>query len=187
MQLTPLKNRRYDAALLFLLYPLDVVDAGLRDLLLYDCARFLKGERGFRRYLGDSYFAPDYEDRVAEGERTRDYSEDMAGRDELLDRIGDEAQWCLFDPILSAYYGRRYLATANESGLPTRQAYHFLRTLSQITPRGNVQSFTIGGAASSCPTRMRRSSGLRPTWWSPWRPCAPPRRGENMNTIGTPT
>ena len=47
VQLTPLKNRRYDAALLFLLYPLDVVDAGLRDLLLYDCARFLKGERGF--------------------------------------------------------------------------------------------------------------------------------------------
>lgn len=133
VQRTPLKNRRYDAALLFLLYPLDVVDAGLRDLLLYDCARFLKGERGFRRYLGDSYFAPDYEDRVAEGERTRDYSEDMASRDELLDRIGDEAQWCLFDPILSAYYGRRFLATAHEADAD-RQAYHFMRALSQITP-----------------------------------------------------
>lgn len=131
-QLSPSKNRRYDAALLFLLFPLRVVDGPMAELLLHDINRFLKGEFGIRRYLGDSYWAPDYEDRLPAGERTRDFSEDMEVRDVLLERIGDEAQWCLFDPILSAYYGSRFIESRSSLDIEQQTAY-FNRTLAQIT------------------------------------------------------
>jgi hypothetical protein len=132
-QLSPGQNRRYDAALLFLLFPLDVIkQEPLAELLLHDVHRFLMGEFGIRRYLGDSYWAPDYEDRLGPADRTRDFSDDMAARDVLLERIGDEAQWCLFDPILSAYYGRRYLASRAPSD-SEQQTLHFNRALAQIT------------------------------------------------------
>jgi GH15 family glucan-1,4-alpha-glucosidase len=131
-QLSPSKNRRYDAALLFLLFPLDVVKGSMADLLLHDVNRFLKGEFGIRRYLGDSYWAPDYEERLPAGELTRDFSEDMEVRDALLERIGDEAQWSLFDPILSACYGRRFLEMRSSSDVE-QQTLHFNRALAQIT------------------------------------------------------
>jgi len=131
-QLSPGKNRRYDAALLFLLFPLEVVSGPMADLLLHDIGRFLQGKFGVRRYLGDSYWAPDYEARLPADELTRDFSEDVGARDALLDRIGDEAQWCLFDPILSAYHGRRFLERQSGDDLE-KQTLHFHRTLGQIT------------------------------------------------------
>lgn len=132
-QLSSRQNRRYDSALLFLLFPLDVVkEEQMVDLLLHDVDRFLKGDFGIRRYLGDSYWSPDYDDRLPTEDRTRDFSEDMGMRDALLERIGDEAQWCLFDPALSAYHGRRFLKTRAASDID-RQTLHFNRALSQIT------------------------------------------------------
>ncbi len=131
-ELSPEKNRRYDAALLFLLYPLDVLNGAMAELVLHDVHRFLQGEIGIRRYLGDSYWAPDY-DRLPPAERTRDYSEDVAERDKLLERIGDEAQWCIFDPILSALYGCRYLVSGSSTDLNWQHS-HFNRALAQITP-----------------------------------------------------
>lgn len=126
-------NRRYDAALLFLIFPLEVIDdAAMVDLVLHDIERYLSGEHGIRRYLGDSYWAPDYDRRLSEADRTRDFSNDIETRDALLSRIGDEAQWCLFDPILSAYYGRRYLLTGDPAALE-QQRHHLTRTLAQIT------------------------------------------------------
>ncbi len=132
-QLTPSKNRRYDAALLFLIFPLSVVKGPIAELILHDANRFLKGAFGIRRYLGDSYWAPDYEKRLPAKERTKDFSESMALRDTLLEDVGDEAQWCLFDPILSAHYGRCFLETGLASAAE-QQIYHFNRALSQITP-----------------------------------------------------
>jgi phosphorylase kinase alpha/beta subunit len=66
-------------------------------------------------------------------ERTRDFSEDIEVRDALLERIGDEAQWCLFDPILSAYYGHRFLETRSSSDIE-QQTLHFNRALAHVTP-----------------------------------------------------
>jgi phosphorylase kinase alpha/beta subunit len=84
----------------FLLFPLDVIsDRTMSALVLHDVDRFLAGDHGVRRYLGDSYWAPDYDVRLSAVERTRDFSDDIAARDALLSRIGDEAQWCLFDPM----------------------------------------------------------------------------------------
>lgn len=133
VQLESGRNRRYDAALVFLLFPLNVItDEDTVNLVLHDVGKYLTGEHGIRRYLGDSYFAPDYETRLSETDRTRDFSDDLAARDALLTRIGDEAQWCLFDPILSAYYGRRYLESRSVADRE-RQFVHFNRSLAQIT------------------------------------------------------
>jgi hypothetical protein len=85
------RHRRHDAALLFLLLPLDVVkDQAMADKVLDDVDRYLTGEHGIRRYRGDSYWAPDYDLRLSD--RTRDFSEDLDSRDALLSRVGDEAQ-----------------------------------------------------------------------------------------------
>jgi hypothetical protein len=121
------------AVILFLLFPLDVIDdEEMAHLVLHDCSKYLAGAHGIRRYLGDSYWAPDCEARLSEMDRTRDFSDDLAARDTLLPKIGDEAQWCLFDPILSAYFGRRYLKSRSVADRE-RQIVHFNRSLAQIT------------------------------------------------------
>ncbi len=132
VQLSPRQHRRYDAALLFLVYPLGAVEGALADLIVDDVCRYLQGAVGIRRYLRDSYWAPDYERRVAEGDRTRDYSEDIEARDVLLEEIGGEAQWCVFDPIVSALHGARAIrggAAADRA----RQVAYFNRALAQVT------------------------------------------------------
>lgn len=139
-QIDPAKNRRYDSALLFLLFPLNVIDGPMAELLLHDNERYLSGEYGIRRYLGDSYWAPDYDLVLSAKDRTRDFSDDMQSRDALLKNIGDEAQWCIFDPILSCYYGRQ--------GDRERQTRHFHRALSQIT------------ASWECPELYYRKNGV---------------------------
>ncbi len=53
-QPSPLQHRRYDAALLCLLYPLDVVRGEMADRILSDVRQHLQGEIGIRRYPGDS-------------------------------------------------------------------------------------------------------------------------------------
>jgi phosphorylase kinase alpha/beta subunit len=131
-QLSPRQNRRFDAALLFLLYPLDVTEGAMADLVLSDVRRYLLGEVGIRRYLRDSYWAPDYEKHLSESDRTRDYSEDVETRDRLLEYVGDEAQWCVFDPIVSALYGQRFLATGDLVDRDA-QTWHFNRSLAHIS------------------------------------------------------
>ena len=128
------QRREFDASLVFLLYPLNVVrDQGVAARILEGIHGHLEGNFGIRRYLGDSYWAPDYEDRLPAEDRTRDFSEDIASRDGLLARAGDEAQWCLFDPMLSAYYGARYRQTGEAADLD-EQGRHLNRALAQITP-----------------------------------------------------
>jgi phosphorylase kinase alpha/beta subunit len=133
-QLEPAKNRRYDAALTFLVHPLAVVDEPLATLVLHDMERYLTGAFGIRRYLGDSYYAPDFDRDYAPERRTTDHSAGTGERDVLLREIGEEAQWCLFDPMLSAGYGARYLRSRAAED-HARQVHHFHRALAQVTPR----------------------------------------------------
>ena len=132
VQLDPRQNRRYDAALLFLVHPLGVVEDALAALIVDDICRYLQGPVGIRRYLRDSYWAPDYEARVAERDRARDYSEDIETRDVLLEQIGGEAQWCIFDPIVSALHGARAIRSGAAADR-IRQVAYFNRTLAQVT------------------------------------------------------
>ena len=64
--------------------------------------------------------------------RTIDVSDDMSDRDSLL-QAGQEAQWCIFDPIISVIYGRKYQQTKEQEYLQLQTQY-FNRALAQLTP-----------------------------------------------------
>ncbi len=129
------KQRRYDAALLFLIYPLNIIpDRGLEDQIIADICEHLQGVHGIRRYPGDSYWCADYRQLLSAEERTADFSEDLSARDRLL-RPGGEAQWCLFDPILSCIHGRRYRESGDVSD-HALQLQHLRRSLQQLSPPG---------------------------------------------------
>jgi hypothetical protein len=132
IQPDPTKFRSVDAALLFVVYPMAAVDHATADRIVANVVGSLQREIGVCRYLGDSYWAADYKEHFATpGERTRDFSNDMGVRDAWL-REGQEAQWCLFDPILSAIYGERYRDRRDPADF-ARQSFYFSRSLGQIT------------------------------------------------------
>lgn len=133
VQADPSKNRRYDAALLFLIYPLNVIkDRLLEDQILADVRNHLQGPYGIRRYPGDSYWCADYRTLMSAEDRTGDFSDDLKTRDNLL-KPGMEAQWCIFDPIIACIYGQRYLADGDPASLQL-QLEATRRSLSQLTP-----------------------------------------------------
>lgn len=128
----PLKSRAHDAALLFLLYPLDQVDdPELEEQILRDVHENLTGHIGIRRYNGDSYWCNDYRKQFTPELRSSDFSEDISNRDRLLSP-GFEAQWCLFDPILACIYGRRYQQSGQVANLE-KQLNAIQRSLGQLT------------------------------------------------------
>ena len=136
IQLDPLHNRRYDAALLFLIYPLNVIsDRTMEDQILSDVKTHLQGTYGIRRYLGDSYWCADYRTLLTADARTADFSDDQGARDKLL-KPGMEAQWCIFDSIIACVYGQRYLADGDAASLQL-QIEATRRALSQLTPAGS--------------------------------------------------
>src|SRR5258708_35184341 len=100
-------ERKADAALLFLIFPFQVVtDVKMQDKILALVRARVMGPCGIRRYVGDSYYCQDYDKWLPLSEQTADFSQNMSFRDELL-VPGQEAQWCLFDPLLSAIYAQR--------------------------------------------------------------------------------
>jgi len=127
----PRKYRRYDAALLFLVYPLEVVSDAMGQRIVGDVLEHLQGEYGIRRYLGDSYWTADYKDKLPAEELTACVSERQEERDALA-RPGEEAQWCIFDPMVSVIACRRYLRTGEPADLE-RQVHYLNRALGQIT------------------------------------------------------
>lgn len=132
IQADPTKRREYDAALLFLIYPLDVVDDECAEQIIHNVRTHLQGEHGIRRYLGDSYWCANYRTLLSAETRTSDFSDNLSARDALL-KPGEEAQWCLFDPILSVIFGRRYLRSGHPRDLAEQQD-HLQRSLAQLTP-----------------------------------------------------
>lgn len=124
-------ERKTDAALLFLIYPLRVVtDARLKRFILSLTRARLMGEVGVRRYIGDSYFCQDYDNWYQPGERSADFMQRLGVRDEFL-QPGCEAQWCLFDPLFSVIYGEEYQQTGAVEALQ-RQLEHLNRAIGQL-------------------------------------------------------
>lgn len=133
IQSDPTKNRRYDSALLFLIYPYRVITGDMADQIVSDVSNHLQGPHGIRRYLGDSYWCADYKQKLKADERTADFSDNLADRDRLL-KPGQEAQWCLFDPIVSIHYGLRFDRTQSLDDRQ-KQIHHLNRSLSQLTSK----------------------------------------------------
>lgn len=126
------KHRRFDAALLFLIYPFTMLDDAVADVVVRDVRTHLMGPIGVRRYLGDSYWCADYKDLLAADQRTADFSDDLSRRDRLL-QPGLEAQWCIFDPILAVIFARRF--TQHRDPADRRlHVEHLQRSLRQLTP-----------------------------------------------------
>lgn len=124
-------GRQHDAALLFLIYPLEIVDARQAEQIVHNVINHLQGEYGIKRYLGDSFYCTNYESNLREGDLTKDFSDDIAFRDAFF-VAGGEAQWCLFDPILSIYYGLRFRRTHDAPEF-LKQTEYLNRSLGQIT------------------------------------------------------
>ena len=128
-------ERMMDGALLFLIYPVDVLKSrGMENSILNLTEARLRGPMGIKRYLGDSYFCQDYDRWFPPEQQAADFSNSIAYRDALL-APGCEAQWNLFDPIVSIIYGQRYAESRQSSDLE-RQTYYFNRSLSQNTADG---------------------------------------------------
>lgn len=135
VQSDPDQARRYDSALLFLMYPLNVIcDRAVEDQILTDVETQLHGAYGIRRYPGDSYWCADYRDLLTADQRTADFSDNLGARDSLL-KEGMEAQWCIFDPIIACIYGRRFQADRDPRSL-RMQIEATRRSLTQLTPAG---------------------------------------------------
>lgn len=127
------QGRRYDAALLFLIFPLQVVDGDIADQILRDVTGQLQGDYGIRRYLGDSFWAADYKKKLDPEVRTADFSDDLSARDALL-KEGEEAQWCIFDPIISCSYGLQFQQTRQRMILE-QQTWYLNRSLGQLSSK----------------------------------------------------
>jgi hypothetical protein len=134
-------ERRYDSALLFLIYPLQIVGDAMSNQIVSDVIDNLQGQYGVLRYLGDSFWCRDYED-IPENIRTSISTE----REQwLIDngralRTAEEAQWCIFDPIISTIFGVKFQQT-KQTELLEKQTFYFNRSLGQLT----ADDFKIGG------------------------------------------
>jgi phosphorylase kinase alpha/beta subunit len=130
------RARRCDAALLFLIHPLRVVAGEMAGRILRDVTGNLQGDYGIRRYPGDSFWCRDYKDMPEEIRTTV-----SGGRERWLSahgrelKKGEEAQWCVFDPIVSVIFGIRFQETRREEHLE-RQTFHLNRSLGQLTGEG---------------------------------------------------
>lgn len=151
LQPDPTQHRRHDAALLFLIEPYGVVTGEMADQIIADVRKHLMGPIGIRRYLNDSYWCANYKDLLAADQRTSDFSENLAERDRLLE-TGTEAQWCLFDPILSVIFARRQQVTFNPDDRE-RQFEHLQRSVRHLTPPGH------SAGAFRCPESYFRHRG----------------------------
>ncbi|MCA9063908.1 MAG: phosphorylase kinase [Planctomycetaceae bacterium] len=137
IQSDPRKARPVDAALLFLVWPLQVVSRPVAEQIVSNVKQALQGHIGIRRYNGDSYWCADYKQLLKADERTTDFSDNMDARDRLL-QPGMEAQWCIFDPILSCIFGQ-WVTDADSTGQVSvaqarqLQREHLQRSLAQLT------------------------------------------------------
>lgn len=127
----PTAPRAFDAALLFLIEPLGIVDEANTETLIERTLGALEGERGIRRYRGDTFWGPDYH-LLDPSLRTANASKDASFRLSFSEE-GKEAQWCLFDPVLSTHFGKRYERT-DDPTLRERQVYHLNRSLAALVP-----------------------------------------------------
>eukprot|EP00927_Polykrikos_kofoidii_P017198 TRINITY_DN17808_c0_g4_i1.p1 TRINITY_DN17808_c0_g4~~TRINITY_DN17808_c0_g4_i1.p1 ORF type:complete len:487 (+),score=88.16 TRINITY_DN17808_c0_g4_i1:78-1463(+) len=127
----PGRERDVDAALIFLIYPLEVVDEHMAEKILDRVSKKITGPIGINRYAFDSFFCKDYKDLTGEDATKHFTDAELQERDKLVVH-GEEAQWCIFDSMVSAYYGKLFLKHAQEKHFKMQQLY-LSRSLAQIS------------------------------------------------------
>lgn len=141
----PEHPRSEDAALLFLFEPLGVLQADdpVGQVVLQRIESRLVGPFGVRRYVGDSYWSPNFRSWI-NGETPGTAEDHLTERDRRA-VVGQEAQWALFDPTLCAIYARSSAPSAQQ-----RRDWHFRRSLAQLTgpddrpaPRRCVEAYFL--------------------------------------------
>ncbi len=154
IQAQPGKNRPFDAALLFLIHPLGVVDGAKARRIVAEVQRHLVGEHGIRRYLGDTFWCADYH--LVPQEIRTSHAE---GRETWIRKSGvpapgvnGQAQWCLFDPLLSTIFGIWHQETG-EARWQELQIHHLNRSLGQLV------SMSADGRQLRCPELFYRRNG----------------------------
>jgi Glycosyl hydrolases family 15 len=133
----PQQQRKHDAALVFLCYPLGVLRTQESDKVLLNIEQHLLGPIGIRRYLGDSYWCANYKKLFSPDQRSIDFSDDISARNRLM-QPGSEAQWCIFDPAISCFYGWRYHKQYANGRVADdiafqKQVHYLQRSLAQLT------------------------------------------------------
>ena len=127
--------REVDGALLFLIFPIilfeGVLDKSKEDEILQNIISNLQGEFGIKRYLGDSFWTANTKMKQSLSDITADYSDKIEERDKYH-ILGEEAQWCIFDSIISVIYGRKFLQSGSDEHYEY-QVHYFNRSLAQIT------------------------------------------------------
>lgn len=117
-----------DASILFLVEPLRVLDEAQSTAVVAMVEDALLREHGVIRYPNDSYWNANYRDHFALGDRTADFSDRLDERTQY-NIPGHEAQWTLFDPLLSVYFSRH-----NQSD---KARYYLERTLASFVEQGD--------------------------------------------------
>jgi len=123
-------ERDADSACTFLCYPLAVVDDDI-GLQIMERLKKVTGHIAMCRYRKDSYWCKDYKDKVGDDPTKHFTDEELKERDALL-KDGEEAQWTLFDPMVSCYYGKLYQKTKNQEHLKIQSRF-LRRSLAAIT------------------------------------------------------
>lgn len=146
-------RRESDAALLFLIYPLSIIDDKTAEDIIGRVENTLKGDYGVKRYRGDLFWGPDFETIVPSDKWTEDTTANPEDRRSLVTiRDGvDEAQWCIFDSIFSVIFGTMFKKGCHE--MLNRQIHYLNRALGQIT------GDDAGDVSYRCPELYYRKGG----------------------------
>jgi phosphorylase kinase alpha/beta subunit len=134
-------HREQDAALLFLIEPLGVLHGEWAEHVVEGIERELVREHGVARYAGDTYWEPRFTDIMTIDERTTQAEGRTEQRNLTAAGVAyteTEAQWTMFDPILSTYWGKRYAESGDETHRE-KQLHYLDRSLAHLKPHADGQ------------------------------------------------
>ena len=132
-------RREHDAALLFLVEPLGVLHGEFAERIVEGIEDELVREQGTARYAGDTYWEPRFPDIMTIEERTTQAEGRTEQRNLTAAGVAyteTEAQWTMFDPILSAYWGKRYAESGDEAHRG-KQLFYLDRSLNHLRPQAD--------------------------------------------------
>jgi phosphorylase kinase alpha/beta subunit len=118
---------------------LEILEDSLAQQIVEEIIANLRGELGIRRYMGDNFWCRDFQN-LPKNIQNSPYTDRQDWLREHAKEIvlGEEAQWCIFDPIISAYYGRKYQSKSSKPEDLRLQIQYLNRSLNQITQKGYI-------------------------------------------------